>query len=120
VLRSDQLKPWARWITPAVETRRYDTRFFAAALPERQQTREIRDEADEVAWLRPADVLAAAGRGEALVLPPTAVTLAELAACDSVAAALAAPRQITPLQPEIQWDGDRAWLQMPGDTEYPL
>jgi 8-oxo-dGTP pyrophosphatase MutT (NUDIX family) len=120
VLRSDQLKPWARWITPAVETRRYDTRFFAAALPERQQTREIRDEADEVAWLRPADVLAAAGRGEVVLLPPTAVTLAELAACDSVAAALAAPRQIRPLQPEIQLDGDRVWLQMPGGTEYPL
>lgn len=120
VLRSGQLKPWARWITPAVETRRYDTRFFAAALPDRQQTREIRDEADEVAWLRPADVLAAAGRGEALLLPPTAVTLAELAACGSVAGALAAPRQITPLQPEIQLDGDRAWLHMPDGTEYPL
>jgi 8-oxo-dGTP pyrophosphatase MutT (NUDIX family) len=120
VLRSDLVKPWARWITPAVESRRYDTRFFAAALPGGQQTRDIRDEADEVAWLRPADVLAAAGRGEALLLPPTAVTLAELAACDSVAAALAAPRQITPLQPEIRLDGDRAWLHMPGDTEYPL
>jgi 8-oxo-dGTP pyrophosphatase MutT (NUDIX family) len=120
VLRSDLLKPWARWITPAVESRRYDTRFFAAALPGQQQTREIRDEADEVAWLRPADVLAAAGRGEALLLPPTAVTLAELAGCDSVAAALAAPRRITPLQPEIRLDGDRAWLLMPDGLEYPL
>jgi 8-oxo-dGTP pyrophosphatase MutT (NUDIX family) len=120
VLRSDQLRPWARWITPDVEPRRYDTRFFAAALPGRQQTREIRDEADQVAWLRPADVLAAAGRGEALLLPPTAVTLAELAACGTVAAALSAPRQITPLQPEIQLDGDRAWLNMPDGTEYPL
>jgi 8-oxo-dGTP pyrophosphatase MutT (NUDIX family) len=120
VLRSDLLRPWSRWITPAVESRRYDTRFFAAALPDQQQTQEIRDEADEVAWLRPADALAAAGRGEALILPPTAVTLAELAACDSVAAALAAPRQITPLQPEVELDGERAWLHMPGGTEYPL
>ena len=120
VLRTDLLRPWARWITPAGESRRYDTRFFAAALPERQQTRVIRDEADQVAWLRPADVLAAAGRGEALLLPPTAVTLAELAECDSVAAALAAARQITPLEPEIQIDGGQAWLQMPGDMEYPL
>lgn len=120
VLRSDLLKPWARWITPAVEGRRYDTRFFAAALPGGQQTREIRDEADEVVWVRPADVLAAARRGEALVLPPTAVTLAELEDCGSVAAALAAPRRITPLQPEIRLDGDRAWLHMPDDLEYPL
>lgn len=120
VLRSGLLKPWARWITPAVEGRRYDTRFFAAALPGGQQTREIRDEADEVAWVRPADVLAAAGRGEALVLPPTAVTLAELAGCGTVAAALAAPRQIRPLQPEIRLDGDRAWLHMPDGVENPL
>src|SRR6516165_6039634 len=33
VLRSDLLRPWARWITPVTEERRYDTRFFAAALP---------------------------------------------------------------------------------------
>lgn len=120
VLRSDLLRPWARWITPPVESRRYDTRFFAAALPGGQQTMEIRDEADEVAWVRPADVLAAAGRGEALLLPPTAVTLAELAGYGSVAAALAAPRRITPLQPEIRLDGDRAWLHMPDGLEYPL
>ena len=92
VLRSDLLKPWARWITPELESRRYDTRFFAAVLPERQRTREIRDEADEFAWLRPPDVLAAAGRGEVALMPPTAVTLAELAGCGDVAAALAAPR----------------------------
>ena len=33
VLRSDLLRPWARWITPVVEPRRFDARFFAAALP---------------------------------------------------------------------------------------
>ena len=85
VLRSDLLKPWARWITPELESRRYDTRFFAAALPPGQQTADIRDEADQVAWLRPADVLAAARRREIALMPPTAVTLAELAACPDIA-----------------------------------
>ena len=120
VLRSDLLKPWARWITPELESRRYDTRFFAAVLPARQQTREIPDEADEFAWLRPPEVLAAAGRGEVTLMPPTAVTLAELAGCGDVAAALAAPRAITPLQPEITLDGGHAWLTMPAGLEYPL
>ena len=119
VLRSDLLKPWARWITPELESRRYDTRFFAAVLPERQRTREIRDEADEFAWLRPPDVLAAAGRGEVALMPPTAVTLAELAGCGDVAAALAAPRAITPLQPEITLEGGHAWLNMPGRAGVP-
>jgi 8-oxo-dGTP pyrophosphatase MutT (NUDIX family) len=120
VLRSDLLKPWARWVTPELESRRYDTRFFAAVLPERQRTREIRDEADEFAWLRPPDVLAAAGRGEVALMPPTAVTLAELAGCGDVAAALAAPRVITPLKPEITLEGGHAWLNMPAGLEYPL
>jgi 8-oxo-dGTP pyrophosphatase MutT (NUDIX family) len=120
VLRSDLLKPWARWITPELESRRYDTRFFAAVLPEGQRTKEIRDEADEVAWLRPADVLAAAGRGETALMPPTAVTLAELAACDDVAAVFAAPRQITPLRPQIVLEDGQGWLQLPPGLEYPV
>lgn len=120
VLRSDQLKPWARWVTPELESRRYDTRFFAAVLPGRQRTREIRDEADRFAWLRPSGVLAAARRGEVALMPPTAVTLAELAACGGVAAALAARREITPLQPEITVEDGQAWLIMPAGLEYPI
>jgi 8-oxo-dGTP pyrophosphatase MutT (NUDIX family) len=120
VLRSGLLKPWARWITPELESRRYDTRFFAAVLPDGQQTWEIREEADEVAWLRPADVLAAASRGEVALMPPTAVTLAEMAGCDDVAAVLAAPRQIAPLRPEIKLADGQAWLHMPPGLEYPI
>lgn len=52
VLRSDLLRPWARWITPVTEARRYDTRFFAAALPPGQRTRDVGGEAEQVAWTR--------------------------------------------------------------------
>jgi 8-oxo-dGTP pyrophosphatase MutT (NUDIX family) len=120
VLRSGLLKPWARWITPELESRRYDTRFFAAVLPEGQRTWEIREEADEVAWLRPADVLTAAGRGEVALMPPTAVTLAELAGCGDVATVLATPREITALRPEIKLEDGQAWLHMPPGLEYPV
>jgi 8-oxo-dGTP pyrophosphatase MutT (NUDIX family) len=96
MLRSDLLSPWSRWITPILEERRYDARFFAAALPSPQQPRDVGGEAAAVAWLRPADAIAAARRGELILLPPTAVTLAELAACPSVSEALAAPRALAP------------------------
>ncbi len=60
VLRSDLLRPWARWITPMTEARRYDTRFFAAALPPGQRTRDVGGEAEQVAWTRPAGAIRAA------------------------------------------------------------
>ncbi|HEY8478316.1 MAG TPA: NUDIX hydrolase, partial [Spirillospora sp.] len=41
VLRSDLLRPWAHWITPKVEPKRYDTRFFVAAMPEGQRARDV-------------------------------------------------------------------------------
>ena len=60
VLRGDLLRPWAHWITPEIETRRYDTRFFVAALPAGQRTRDVSTESDRVTWARPDEAAAAA------------------------------------------------------------
>jgi 8-oxo-dGTP pyrophosphatase MutT (NUDIX family) len=120
VLRSDLLRPWSRWITPVPEERRYDTRFFAAALPAPQQPRDVGGEAAAVAWLRPADAIAAARRNEIMLLPPTAVTLAELAACASVPDALATQRAVTPLMPGAVLADGGVWLTLPAALEYPL
>src|SRR6185437_15524460 len=92
VLRSDLLRPWARWITPVTESRRYDTRFFAAALPPGQRTRDVGGEAEHVTWARPAEAIRAAGAGELFLLPPTATCLAGLLSYPGVAAALRAER----------------------------
>jgi 8-oxo-dGTP pyrophosphatase MutT (NUDIX family) len=120
VLRSDLLKPWSRWITPVLEQRRFDARFFAAALPSRQQTRDVGGEAAAVAWLGPADAIAAARRQEILLWPPTAVTLAELGGCASVPEVLAAPRVLTPVLPGVLLADGAAWLTLPPSLDYPL
>jgi 8-oxo-dGTP pyrophosphatase MutT (NUDIX family) len=120
VLRSDLLRPWARWITPVTEERRYDTRFFAAALPAGQQARDVGGEADETAWMEPSAALAAAKQREIALMPPTAVTLGELRACGNVQAALAARRRITALIPEVYLANGAAWLTVPAGLEYPL
>jgi 8-oxo-dGTP pyrophosphatase MutT (NUDIX family) len=120
VLRSDLLRPWARWITPVTEERRYDTRFFAAALPAGQHARDVGGEADETAWMEPGAALAAASRGEIALMPPTAVTLGELRTCGQVPAALAARRRITALIPEVFLENGAAWLTVPAGLEYPL
>jgi 8-oxo-dGTP pyrophosphatase MutT (NUDIX family) len=113
VLRSDLLRPWSHWITPVIESKRYDTRFFVAAMPAGQRARDVSTEADRVAWVRPADALAAAGRGEMFMLPPTLATLRELAGHADVAAVLAAERTIKPLVPEpVIVDGE-PYLMLP-------
>ena len=120
-LRADLLRPWAHWITPVVEPRRYDTRFFVAALPEGQRTRDVGGEADLVTWERPADALAAAERGELGMLPPTAFTLNELSTFDTVAGVLAAgdARDVRPVLPRIVLtDDDEARLLLPHDKGY--
>jgi 8-oxo-dGTP pyrophosphatase MutT (NUDIX family) len=93
VLRSDLLAPWARWVTPEFEPRRYDTYFFLALLPDRQVCRDVGGEAAHTLWATPADLMARA------MLPPTTVTLRELAGYPSVRAALDAAADRDPARP---------------------
>lgn len=122
VLRSDLLGGWAQWITPTIEPRRYDTKFFVAALPAGQRTRDVGGEADQVAWWEPVDALDGARRGDIALLPPTAVTLAELGVYENVAEVLAAApqREILPRLPTIELVDGQARLIVPDGVEYPL
>ena len=43
---AEALRPWARWVTPVGEVRRYDTRFFVAALPTGVEARHVTTEAE--------------------------------------------------------------------------
>jgi len=115
VLRSDLLRPLAHWITPEVEPKRFDTRFFLARLPEGQVTRAAGTEADQRLWVRPADAL----EQGLLMLPPTRAVLEDLAAYDDVESALAATRAITPLMPRLLvGEGGNLVFLLPGDDGY--
>jgi 8-oxo-dGTP pyrophosphatase MutT (NUDIX family) len=85
VLRSDLLGYRSHWITPEFEPRRYDTRFFSAAVPDGQHADDQTTEADAADWVVASEVLAAVERGEALMLPPTVVSVEEVAAAPSAA-----------------------------------
>ncbi|MEV4823665.1 NUDIX hydrolase [Micromonospora sp. NPDC049274] len=108
-LRSDLLLPWSRWVTPEFEPRRFDTYFFVALLPAGQRTRDVSGEADHTMWIRPADALARAEAGELTMLPPTLVTLAQVAAAGDLAgvARAAAERDAaTPITPRLDLPAD--------------
>ena len=122
VLRADLLRPWAHWITPEVEPRRYDTRFFVAALPEGQRTRDVGGEADRVAWMPPRAALDAYEAGDIGLMPPTAFTLMEMTAFEAVADVIAAgdARDIQPVLPKIVLtDDDEARILLPHHEGYP-
>jgi 8-oxo-dGTP pyrophosphatase MutT (NUDIX family) len=121
VLRTDLLRPWARWITPEFEERRYDTWFFLAALPAGQRTRDVSGEADRTAWLRPADAVAGYDRGELAMLPPTITMLRDLLPYDSARDALAAAvgRDLSPVLATATVDSAGAVvLTWPGHDEF--
>jgi len=114
-LRADLLRPWAHWITPETEPRRYDTKFFTAALPPGQEPRDVSGEADEAAWVPVADALAENERGTRMMLPPTLVTLTDLVGYATVADVLAAaPKHpLTPVVPRlVERDGEE-YVEMP-------
>ena len=124
VIRADLLTPWARWITPEGESRRFDARFFVAALPAGQQPAAHAAEADEVAWLRPADAITAARSGDISLLPPTAATLNDFAvvtaAGGGVTDLLAKRRTIEPVCPRLVVEDGETWLLVPDEVGYPL
>ncbi|MET7351157.1 NUDIX hydrolase [Streptomyces mirabilis] len=120
VLRSDLLGVWTRWITPEFESRRYDTWFFVAALPEGQRTRNASTEADRTVWIRPADAADGYDKGELLMMPPTVATLRQLIPYDSAADVLAAApaRDLTPVLAKARLENGEVVLAWPGHDEF--
>ena len=119
-VRADLLVPWTRWITPEAEPRRFDTWFFAAALPAGQEATGHLAEADKTAWLRPADAISAARAGTISLLPPTAVTLNEFTKCADLAGILGRRRTVAPVQPCVVVEDGEAWLLIADEVAYPL
>jgi 8-oxo-dGTP pyrophosphatase MutT (NUDIX family) len=106
--RSDLLVPWARWLTPEFEPRRYDTFFFLGLVPERQAVRDVGGEADHTTWATPD-----AAR-ELPMLPPTRHTLGELARYPDIASVLAASadRDVSaPVKPAFEVVDGQAYLR---------
>jgi 8-oxo-dGTP pyrophosphatase MutT (NUDIX family) len=110
VLRSDLLRPWARWLTPEFEPRRFDTYFFLARLPSGQTTRDVGGEATQSVWQSATEIAFLP------MLPPTVHTLRQLATYDTIedAFAAAAGRDVTtPVQPRLEVDPDGIWFVLP-------
>lgn len=114
------LHPFSRWVTPAAETRRYDTRFFVAVAPAGQSGAHDETETTASFWATPAEVLRRFDAGEVQLVPPTHRTLDLLATCtnsDDVLALAARGSQL-PICPKLVQQGDTLALVLPGDPEH--
>ncbi len=106
-LRADLLRPWAHWITPEQEPRRYDTRFYVAKLPSGQDADGATSEASSSGWQRPSDAIADAREGRRMLMPPTWLTLSELAEFETADDALASERKIVRIAPLLRREGEQ-------------
>jgi len=100
-LRVADLRGRAHWVTPAFEPRRYDTWILAAAMPEHQVARGTTTESDHSAWVRPGDLLDRHSAGAVRMLPPTVVSLTQLADFGDAAAFLADRPRVARVLPEL-------------------
>lgn len=87
-IASDRLVYFSHWLTPASVPRRFDTRFFLAALPEGEVALSDTEETIAGEWVEPAEALLKQSRGDWLMIDPTLRSLETLATFTSVEEAL--------------------------------
>lgn len=114
-LRTDLLQLWSNWVTPIFEPRRFDTKFFVAALPPGQVTRDVSTESESVEWMPVSRAIAEVDAKQLMMLPPQYFTCMELYTAPSAAHALesARERDVTPFHPEVVIEDDEAFLTTP-------
>lgn len=97
-----RLHAWSWWITPEAEPKRFDTRFFLAAVSAGTEARIDEHEAVAHAWWTPRGALDAYARGEIVLAPPTLCTLEDLAPFATLGAAIASvARPVRPVCPRL-------------------
>lgn len=102
-LRGDLVEAVDRWITPAFESRRFDTWFLTALLPDGATADAVSRESQRGQWVRPEAMLAEAEAGRARLLPPTRTALERLSRASSATEALVQARgfHFLPTRPEL-------------------
>ena len=121
-LATDRLVYFAHWITPEERPLRFDTRFFAAPMPEGQAAVADDKEIVAVRWLGPGQALAVRERGEISLRLPTQRNLALFAGAASTAEALARieGRSVAVIRPRLVAgpDGRPERTLLPGEPGY--
>jgi len=115
------MQTFSHWITPPIESKRFDTWFLVARMPADAAPRHDDFETVASRWVDPRVAVARYGDGELVLAPPTYYTLWDLARLDTAAdvIAAAASRRVVGVTPRFE-EVDGAWtILLPGDALYP-
>lgn len=122
-LDTQHLVPWTRWITPrqaSVTSKRFDTRFFLARVPDGQTAEHDNHETTEALWITPREALERYWAHQIELAPPQIMGLVQLARHGDTASALAEAQSRQPpiIEPEpFDQDGIRT-ICYPGDPRH--
>jgi 8-oxo-dGTP pyrophosphatase MutT (NUDIX family) len=121
-LTLDRLVPFAHWITPSFEPRRFDTHFYLVHAPADQVVRHDGREAVDHEWVAPADLLERRRQGSAKLMFPTRLNLEVLARSNTAAEAVAAARKqkVVTVEPRVEERADGKVLVIPAEAGYGL
>lgn len=116
----EALIPFAHWVTPSAEPRRFDTRFYLASMPEGQRASSDDTETVSGRWLTLRDALRCHDERQVLLVPPTYRVLEQLSSARTVEAALAlgASHPIPLIQPKIRAEEVGVSVVMPWHPDY--
>ncbi|MFT3808302.1 MAG: NUDIX domain-containing protein [Micropepsaceae bacterium] len=117
-LAADRLVRFARWITPDMMPKRFDTWFFIAAAPEGQLGAHDGYESVDSVWVTPAQAIAEPERWT--VIFPTRMNLLKLGQSATVVAALeaAAAKPVVTVTPWVEPREGGAVLRIQPDAGY--
>jgi 8-oxo-dGTP pyrophosphatase MutT (NUDIX family) len=114
------LTVFARWITPPLTPKRFDTWFYAVSAPAEQLAACDGRETVDAEWIAPSQALRLAAAGERKVIFPTRMNLKLLAEAQGAQDAVtrAAARALVTVQPQIQARPSGRVLVLPPDAGY--
>jgi 8-oxo-dGTP pyrophosphatase MutT (NUDIX family) len=114
---ANELVAYSRWITPKVVPIRFDTRFYLALAPAHSPPRPDGSETVDAGWFNPKHALESHHAGELPLVFPTIKHLESLVEFDNASDALEAARrrQVKPVEPRVEGDGDEQRIVLPDE-----
>jgi 8-oxo-dGTP pyrophosphatase MutT (NUDIX family) len=119
-LAADLMVPFAHWITPENQPKRFDTHFLLVSAPVEQLGAHDGAESVEGFWIAPEQALRDADAGTRTLLFPTHMNLLKLARHSNVAEAVAAARasRIVSVMPRVERTATGRTLHIPAEAGY--